>query len=246
MLSTSTRLNLPTVLVLAIAIVGLAMLVATGPAYRLGYWGIGSIVSVLRWAAYIGIAAMALSTLVAISRFRKDRHGLGMCVLAFAIGIFNFGMPYSLQRQAFTLPPIHDITTDIESPPTFVDVVSLRSDAPNTLDYDPSVGVVQQNAYPDLKSLILDITLSDAFDLALKTARNEGWEIVSSNKTLGLIEATDVTFWYGFKDDVVIRLVSHQIGSKIDVRSVSRVGLGDLGANALRIRSFLSNLLESS
>ena len=244
MLSRSTRLNSSTVL--GVAFVGLVMLVATGPAYRLGYWDIGFIVSILRWAAYIGIAAMALSTLVAIIRFRKDRHGLGICVLAFAIGMFNFGMPYSLQRQAFTLPPIHDITTDIENPPTFVDVVPLRADAPNTLDYDPSVGAVQQNAYPDLKSLILDIRVSDAFDLALKTARNEGWEIVSSDKTSGLIEATDVTFWYGFKDDIVIRLVSHETGSKIDVRSVSRVGLGDLGANALRIRSFLVNLLESS
>ena len=73
-----------------------------------------------------------------------------------------------------------------------------------------------------------------------------GWEIVSSDPAGGRIEATDTTFWFGFKDDVVVRVVSQPNGSRIDVRSVSRVGIGDLGANAARIRSYLAALKAAS
>jgi uncharacterized protein (DUF1499 family) len=69
-----------------------------------------------------------------------------------------------------------------------------------------------------------------------------GWQIVDANASEGRIEATDTTFWFGFKDDIVIRVAATSGGSRIDVRSVSRVGRSDVGTNAKRIRCYLKRL----
>jgi len=83
---------------------------------------------------------------------------------------------------------------------------------------------------------------ADAFKRALQAARDMGWEVVAADAAAGRIEATDTTFWFGFKDDVVIRVEADGTGSRVDVRSVSRVGVGDVGANAKRIRAYLRAL----
>ena len=71
-----------------------------------------------------------------------------------------------------------------------------------------------------------------------------GWEIVAAEPDRGRIEATATTFWFRFKDDVVIRLTPRGYGTYVDVRSKSRIGGGDMGANANRIRRFLQRLTE--
>ena len=88
----------------------------------------------------------------------------------------------------------------------------------------------------------MDATPADAFKRALQAARDMGWEIVAADAAAGRIEATDTTFWFGFKDDVVIRVEADGAGSRVDLRSVSRVGVGDVGANAARIRAYLRTL----
>jgi uncharacterized protein (DUF1499 family) len=65
-------------------------------------------------------------------------------------------------------------------------------------------------------------------------------KIESTDIAAGLVEATATTFWFGFKDDVVVRVVANAAGSRIDIRSVSRVGQSDIGANAARIEKFLA------
>jgi len=87
--------------------------------------------------------------------------------------------------------------------------------------------------------LILDLPSVKAFDRAAAAAAKMGWEIVNVNLAHGIIEATDTTFWFGFNDDVVIRISPDARGSRIDVRSVSRVGVSDIGTNAKRIRNYL-------
>ena len=77
------------------------------------------------------------------------------------------------------------------------------------------------------------------FDRALAVAQAQGWEIVTADKSSGRIEATETTRWFGFTDDVVVRLTPWGAGTRVDVRSVSRTALGDLGRNARRIRGFL-------
>jgi uncharacterized protein (DUF1499 family) len=100
----------------------------------------------------------------------------------------------------------------------------------------------QREAYPDIKPLILEIPAAQAFERALFAAREAGWEIVEANADAGRIEATDTTRFFGFKDDVVVRLTPLDARTVVDVRSVSRVGRGDAGTNARRVRAFLQRL----
>jgi uncharacterized protein (DUF1499 family) len=140
-------------------------------------------------------------------------------------------------------PPIHDITTDTEDPPQYVAVLPLRANAPNKTVYGgDKVAALQRKAYPDLQPVTLNVPPREAFDRALATVREMGWDLVAGDAAAGRIEATDTTFWMGFKDDVVIRVRATDGGSQIDVRSLSRVGGGDVGTNAKRIRAYLDAL----
>jgi uncharacterized protein (DUF1499 family) len=143
---------------------------------------------------------------------------------------------------------IHDITTDPENPPGFVSVLPLRKDAPNSATYGgPEIAAQQRAAYPDIRPLVSDLPPARAFERALSVAQRMGWSIVDDNAAEGRIEATATTRWFGFKDDVVLRIVpAAGNGSRIDIRSVSRVGRSDVGTNARRIRTFLKMFVEAS
>jgi uncharacterized protein (DUF1499 family) len=141
------------------------------------------------------------------------------------------------------VPRIHDISTDTENPPLFVAVLPLRKDAENTAVYGgKEVADQQRKGYPDIQPLLLGVPPQVAFARALDTAESMGWTLVASNPAEGRIEATDRTLWYGFKDDIVIRVAPSGSGSRVDVRSVSRVGRSDIGINAQRIRQFIAKL----
>jgi uncharacterized protein (DUF1499 family) len=148
---------------------------------------------------------------------------------------------------ARSVPAIHDITTDTENPPHYNAIMPLRKDALNPAEYGGhEIAEQQQKAYPDIRPLILEIPPEKAFEHALTAAQKMGWEIVSSNSGKGIIEATDTTFWFGFKDDIIIRISLQGSASRIDVRSLSRVGKSDVGANAERIRNFLKALKQAA
>jgi uncharacterized protein (DUF1499 family) len=149
-----------------------------------------------------------------------------------------------LQQRARSVPPIHDISTDTEDPPQFVAVLPLRANAPNPPHYaGQDTAHEQRKAYPDIQPLVLAVPTQVAFNRARDVAQSLGWQIMGADAGAGRIEATATTLWFGFKDDVVIRVLPQgTTGSRIDVRSKSRVGRSDAGANALRIREFLANL----
>ena len=100
----------------------------------------------------------------------------------------------------------------------------------------------QRRGYPGLAPITLPAPVEQAFDRALAVAQDEGWQIVTADKSAGRIEATDTTPWFGFKDDIVVRLTPWGAGTRVDVRSVSRVGLSDTGTNARRISRYLDRL----
>jgi uncharacterized protein (DUF1499 family) len=153
--------------------------------------------------------------------------------------------PAVFVQKVLGVPAIHDITTDTDNPPGFVDVVPLRqaAGAVNPPEYlGEAVAVQQRKAYPDIAPLDLTGAPAESFMRAAATARAMGWEIVAEKPAEGRIEATAVTPWFGFKDDIVIRVAAIASGSRIDVRSKSRVGRGDVGANAARIRAYLAKL----
>jgi uncharacterized protein (DUF1499 family) len=142
-------------------------------------------------------------------------------------------------------PPIHDISTDIENPPRFAAILPLRADAPNAVEYEgEAIAKQQRKAYPDIRPLNLTKPPDAAFQHAVTTARELGWEIVAAVPDEGRIEATDTTNWFGFKDDIVVRVAPIAGGSRIDVRSASRLGKSDLGKNAERVRAYLRRLQQ--
>jgi len=136
-------------------------------------------------------------------------------------------------------PPIHDISTDTVNPPQFVTVAALRDPSDNTLDYDRTeVAALTLTHYESVQPIVSPLEPREAFDRSLAVANDLGWKIKAADADAGHIEATDTTRFYGFKDDVVIRIRSQSAGSRIDLRSASRVGQSDLGANATRILAF--------
>jgi hypothetical protein len=141
------------------------------------------------------------------------------------------------------LPPIHDISTDTQDPPAFKAVLARRKPLDNPASYEgPALAAAQRSAYPDVLPKVLESPEEQAFERALQAAKDMGWEIVAADPANGLIEATATTFFFGFKDDVVVRVRPEEGMSRVDVRSASRAGRSDLGANARRIRAYLRSL----
>ena len=164
-------------------------------------------------------------------------------IAALVVALATVLPPLSWVRAARQLPYIHDITTDTEAPPAFVAILKERTHAPNTAVYGgPEIARQQREAFPDIAPAQLKLPPAQAFERALQAARDLGWEIVAAQAGEGRIEATDTTTWFGFKDDVVIRVSAAGDGSRVDVRSVSRLGERDLGKNAKRVRDYLGRL----
>jgi hypothetical protein len=160
-------------------------------------------------------------------------------VVAIAVSI----MPIVGIIHARHVPPIHDITTDTDMPPAFVALAAKRVAAPNGLEYGGAeVAAAQKRAYPDLVTLYSPLSPDVMFARAEKAARESGWQVADADSSQLRIEAVDTTLLYGFKDDIVVRIRSDAGGSRLDVRSASRVGRSDLGANAARIRKYLALL----
>ncbi len=221
------------------------MLVIAGPGTRFGMWNFRIGLALLRYAAYVGAAAFVLS-LIALVVSRPRGGALVLLVVALAFGCTAFVVPWKFLQRAKRVPPIHDITTDTHDPPQFVAVLPLRENAMNSATYGgDSVATLQRKAYPDIGPLQLSIPPGQAFERAVTAAKAMGWRIDAADSTTGRIEATAATPWFGFKDDVVVRIRAEGNGSRVDVRSVSRVGKSDLGTNASRVRAYLARLASS-
>ena len=183
---------------------------------------------------------------------RHKRKGVFASALAILVPMAGTVYGGKVKSTAAKLPFIHDITTDTQDVPTFSKaVLDLRAKTKgvNTVDYAGKVdlrdnelySVLQTRAYPDIRPLVLSGSVEQIFGQALATAGQMGWTIHTEDSANGIIEATDTTFWYGFKDDIIIRIhASESGGTVLDIRSISRIGQSDLGANAKRIRNFVA------
>jgi uncharacterized protein (DUF1499 family) len=182
-----------------------------------------------------------------------------LAALALPLALIGwFGM---LASAGMRVPPIHDVTTNLADPPQFSSaILQARATVPGVNPLDTAlvpeavkarfpaaagrpVADLQREAYPEIVPISLSAAPDAAFDAALASVTAEGWTVVTQDARGGVIEATDESFWFGFKDDVAIRIrPSSSGGSLVDIRSVSRVGLSDLGANAKRIKAFAAAL----
>ena len=235
-------------LLLAIAAV---VLLALGPlGWRAGWWPYRvGFQSLMPWAAYCGLAAVAAAVLaLAVGGRRNSAANIAIGALAFLIGAGIAYMPWSWEQMRGTFPPINDITTDWQTPPQFQAVVPLRAaEGANPATYGGDKTFEQQRrAYPDIAPLTLGLDPRAAFSRAHETAQKLGWTILFADTDAGRIEASQRSRWFGFTDDIVIRVTPEGGGSRVDVRSASRWGRGDFGVNATRVRAYLAALREAA
>jgi uncharacterized protein (DUF1499 family) len=232
------------IVVLALAATAFAMTLASGPGTRLGMWEWQAGIALMRYATYVGLAAgvgaLILLVTLAVPAFRTHAW---VPVAALVLAAVAVAPPLMLLSRAKSVPFIHDVSTDLADPPAFVALLEARRAAPNGAAHGgPKVAEEQRKGYPDIKPLAVQLPPAEAMQKAIDAARGLGWHIAASDAAAGRLEATDTTFFFGFKDDIVVRIRPEGTGSLVDVRSVSRVGLSDLGANAARIRKFLGKL----
>jgi uncharacterized protein (DUF1499 family) len=229
------------IVTLIAGILALLLLLASGPLYQAEMLGLMNAFLAMRIALIVGAVAIILA-LIQVIFMRKTISWpvTGIAVLCAAVAIF---MPLSMMNKAKSVPPIHDITTDLVNPPKFVAILALRADAPNPAEYQgEEVASQQREAYPELQTQKYQQTTEQVFDAALVAVKNMGLEVVSSDKTLGLIEAYDTTTFFGFVDDVVIRIQSDGQMTMLDARSKSRVGMSDIGKNAERLNTLIAGV----
>lgn len=229
-------------LALLAAIAAAILVVGAGPAYRYGGFDLMTSFGFMRYGVYAaGITALFAVLWVIFAFVGRSAEGLSTFLLSLAIAGGAAFVPLSMAATGARVPAIHDITTDTANPPIFVAIAPLRADSPNGIDYTTNPAE-QAKAYADIKSMTSEKPAGELFQKALATVKEMGWEIVSQAPDEGRIEATDTTLWFGFKDDIVIRVTPEGTGSKLDMRSMSRVGKSDLGKNAERIRAFMEKL----
>jgi uncharacterized protein (DUF1499 family) len=237
-------------LALILAIVAVALL-ALGPlGWRAGWWHYRvGFYYLMPWAAYCGLAAVGVAILALVIGYRVNagRH-IAIGVIAFIIGAVIAYVPWHYSQMRGAVPRIHDITTDWDNPPQFHAVLPLReAEKANSVAYEGAkISDLQRKAYPDIAPLTLDVGVAEAFTRALKTAEQMGWTLVAADPEAGRIEATQQSRWFGFTDDIVIRVAAAGKGTRVDIRSMSRVSRGrDLGVNAARVRAYLAALRGS-
>jgi uncharacterized protein (DUF1499 family) len=238
-----------------VGILAIVLLAVAGPAYRLR---LVPLLPALLGTA-IGFLLFVVTFIVgAIGLLAGRRQGLArsratVAVIALSL-VITIVAGFWIFRGRGT-PPIHDVTTDLSDPPVFKDAVPLRlaSGALNPVEYQRIQSIMgnkinvpdaQRNAFPDIQPLMLPQPPARAVQLAEQAAKDSGWDIVAFVPSDGRVEATDTTWYFGFKDDVVIRVKPASTGSRIDVRSESRVGGGDTGTNARRVRAYLARLRD--
>jgi uncharacterized protein (DUF1499 family) len=223
--------------------------------FRLGLYQFGTSFKLLNYSFYLAVAVLLVGLLLFFIHRRSKPTSSRNALIAVAISLIPIVGLGSQVFVASSVPAIHNISTDIVDPPQFRTIADLRGVGTNPLEYrieGGNLGEIQRNAYPDIKTITADIDIASAFDKAVSIAENLGWDIVDKSvdwKTVSkneaketIIEATQTTTLWQFKDDIVIRLRSNSQTPNttyIDLRSVSRIGQSDLGANAKRIQRFV-------
>jgi uncharacterized protein (DUF1499 family) len=219
----------------------------SGYGYQWRLWELGVAFLFLRYSAYAAIA-LAVVSLVSLWFLRKSKSQvIFYAIISLILSGIVGGSAFYWQQRAQSVPPIHDITTDLVDPPEFVAMVRLRTDAPNPPEYaGEETRQAQIEAYPEVKPLMLEADLQDVMDFAVMMILQRNWDLVAINRNQKRIEATEKLAWFGFKDDVVLRFTEMENGgTRVDMRSKSRIGRSDVGVNAKRINRFLTDLEQS-
>lgn len=236
---------------------GFGLLALAGP---LGIWmgisdfrqGFGFLRVVIDWSPWAAGGTFIVAITIFVSSKVLSIEGGGRLAALALVGTISIALAYFVPisfRPPEGTPPIHDITTNLENPPVYVAILERRADAANSTEYGSGedmtpekLRALQQSAYPDIVPQRFNSSVEEVFSKALSAAESLGWEIVDTDLSEGRIEATDTTFWFRFKDDVVIYITQEGSEAVVNARSLSRVGISDVGKNAERLRSFFALL----
>ena len=212
-----------------------------GPLYKYGVVDLGTAFTGFKFGVFAGIATLILLVLQIL--FKRKTVTLGSTIMALLLSTIAIAIPLSMLNKGKSVPPIHDISTDLVNPPEFVAIAPLRADAPNPVEYaGVEVATQQRAAYPELQTLNYTQSKSELVEATKQVIDHLGWQLVNIDADQGIVEATDRTMWFGFKDDVIVRITDNGSKRLVDIRSKSRVGGSDLGKNAERIHDFIEEL----
>jgi hypothetical protein len=201
----------------------------------------------------VSAAGSGLAMLVALVAFiqiwRRGYKGAGSAAVGFLLPLLILAWPLSFLPAFLNQPPLNDISTDLATPPRFVELAKTRIAGMNPAAYPAErFASVQQKAHPDLRTFTVDRSVEETFELIEDAVRKLKWSVavaeapVARSAKGGRLEATDHTMLVGFIDDIVVRVEGNATRSRVDVRSASRYGIHDFGQNATRVRHFLIEL----
>lgn len=229
------------ILVTLMSFIAILLVILPGPLYKFGFFDLATAFTGFTVGVLVGIAALILLGIQFL--FKRDTVRLNSTLTALILSIIAIAIPLSMLNTAKNVPPIHDISTDLMNPPEFLAIAPLRADAPNSVEYAGEEAAEQQRqGYPELQTLDYSQSKSELVEATKQAIDNIGWELINIDADKGIIEATDTTLWFGFKDDVVVRITDNGNERLVDIRSKSRVGGSDLGKNAARIHDFIEEL----
>lgn len=257
--STIHKVLLVDAIICLVAGLGVGLVALAGP---IAVWvgasdfrfGFGLLQLVNTWSFWIAGGALIIGVTIALMGAVLRIEG-AMRLSSYALaGAISAGLAFYIPetfRPPEGTPAIHDIATDPYRPLEFDAIVPLRVDAANNMDYGIMDGItprqhidMQLEAYPDIVPQVYDESVEEVFNRAMAAINQLGWEIVHADVNQGRIEATDTTFWFRFKDDVVIEISTDRVDTIMHARSTSRVGRSDVGKNAARLREFFA-LMQS-
>ena len=229
------------VLVSLVSLSAFLLVALPGPLYKYGVVDLGTAFTGFKLGVFAGIATLILLLLQIL--FKRKTVTFGSTIMALLLSTIAITIPLSMLNKGKSVPPIHDISTDLVNPPEFVVIAPLRADAPNPVGYaGVEVATQQRAAYPELQTLNYPQSKSELVEATKQAIDNSGWQLVNIDANQGIVEATDRTMWFGFKDDVIVRITDNGSKRLVDIRSKSRVGGSDLGKNAERIHGFIEEL----
>jgi Protein of unknown function (DUF1499) len=214
--------------------------------YRFGIMNYQVALIMLVGGAAMGMMAVLSGIVSIFGIITSDSKVSGMllALTGLILGLAVVAPVFLTVQAGYKVPRIHDISTNLQDPPKFTTIRTLRTAAHNSLDRKTPANLaqLQQAGYPNLGALLIDRDSSQVFKEAVALVKARDWEIIDISNKNSTIEATDTTKIMGFKDDVVIRVSEKENKTIVDMRSASRIGISDMGTNAARIKAFLDDL----
>ncbi|ETX11887.1 hypothetical protein MUS1_08070 [Marinomonas ushuaiensis DSM 15871] len=203
--------------------------------------------SILRKSVFASLILSVLAILsLGICRKERNIASQRFFILVLTVSVVYSSMWIAFYIQKAGLPRINDVTTDTEMPPAFLNVNFIRMYNENDLAYDYDNAPIQHEHYQDIKPIFTKLKKDDVYKTVSALVEQRGWEVVAKYSQAGLLEATARTPIFGFRDDVIIRVMKVDEDTvRIDMRSCSRIGSGDYGLNAERVEAFMTDLSKS-